>query len=105
MKSGKGINADQWVIDKGEYQIVPEEVNVTMAKAINESLKDARLNKGWSKDREAKLLGRIPYDILYNYAWAHGIPSEKQQDWYASEKGKHYIELLNEFPMFKASNA
>lgn len=101
----KGINADKWLIDKGDYQIVPEEVNVNMAHAINDSLKEARQNKGWTKDRTGKLLGRIPYDILYNYAWAHGVPEHKHSEWYSSERGKHYIELLNEFPMFKASNA
>ena len=101
----KGINANAWVVDKGSYQIVPEEINTNMVKAIDASLKEARENKGWTKTREGKLLGRIPYDILYNYAWAHGIPSERQQDWYAEDKGKNYIKLLNEFPMFKASNA
>lgn len=101
----KGINADQWLIEKGGYQIVPEEVDVNMAKSINESLKEARDNKGWTKGKQGKLLGRIPYDILYNFAWAHGVPTEKQSQWYSENKGENYIKLMNEFPMFKASNA
>lgn len=101
----KGIHSDQWYIDKGNYAIVPEEVNENMVKAINQSLADARENKGWTKTREGKHLGRIPYDVLYNYAWAHGIPSEKHTEWYAENKGENYIKLLNEFPIFKVSNA
>lgn len=101
----KGINADKWVINRGDYQIVPEEIDVNMAKSINSSLDDARSRKGWTKDKLGKLIGRIPYDILYNYAWARGIESNRQSEWYASDNGKNYIKLLDEFPMFKASNA
>ena len=71
----QGLHFDKWKIKKRGYDIVPEIIEDSKVEILKESIKEAQGNKGWTKSREAKHLGRIPNEVYYNYALANGVRS------------------------------
>ena len=95
------VQIKDWNSDRVIYRVVPEHVDDIVVKAQYEKNKiDAEVD-GWTKDRLMRKAGEVPFEFLYNYSTAKGIPPTKMWEFYQEDNCREMKRLLNEFECFR----
>ena len=96
-----GISIQNLDEDKVTYSLVPEYVPESSIDSFKEAKKENEAINGYSKNRTQRLIGRVPWEMMYNYALSKGIPSDRVNEFFTEDNGKNMVALLNEFPVLK----
>jgi len=98
-----GINIINFDINKEKvtYEIVPEKIPLSVMEELKQYKKMNSENNGYSMGKTMRLIGKIPQEVLYNYAISKGCHPTKINDFYSEKNKKNIKKLLEEFPCFK----
>ena len=98
-----GIDIREWDWDKVTYAVVPEEIPDLKVDAITDEVKFQNEVNGWTKERNLRKAGEVPFELMYNF-YIMNCPDIKTislEEFYNRDNCLMQKRLLNEFPQFK----
>lgn len=96
------IDVQSWTTDKIVYKVIPEDIPEQTV--LDYNAKNKADGDGWTKDRQLRKAGEVPFSFLYNYALNKGIPSTRMWDFFKADNCKEMKRLLNEFDCFRCGS-